>query len=438
MKKYCVLALLLVPACAAPIAPLSTLEPQIGPAEGSVVVRWDQTDDYVGKNACVFGRVVSANIPRNRCYLNFHENYNKYFTATIDEKHFSKFPRSPQALFDGQRVVVQGLINNERGKPQMIVTEPRQITIIPEDVQDVVAFVKQRYRGVITPDAINRNWESRLAGGTVRIGTYNVLNLFDEFDDPYRSDEVMEPKPRDELLKLAERIRQLDADVLALQEVENRDYLERFVRALLPDMGYEHIELIEGNNHRGIDCAVLSRLPIGPVTSHRRLRFPGPDGKTHRFQRDLLKVRIDGPGERGFDMFVVHLKSKYGGAAASEPLRQAEATMLHKIVGELLQADPRARFVICGDFNDLWDSPSLKIIRGSGPSELLCPGTRLDKKQRITYNREERYWSMIDFIVCSPAMYQAYVPGSYRIIPGTVENSGSDHNPSVAAFDLGG
>ncbi len=102
MKKYCVIALLLVPACAGPVATidtlntLSTLDPQIGPAEGSVVVRWDRVDDYVGKNACVFGRVVSANIPRNRCYLNFHENYNKYFTATIDEKHFSKFPRSPR------------------------------------------------------------------------------------------------------------------------------------------------------------------------------------------------------------------------------------------------------------------------------------------------------------------------------------------------------
>ena len=71
----------------------------------------------------------------------------------------------------------------------------------------------------------------------MRIGSGGAgVNLFDEFDDPYRSDEVMETKPRDELLKLAQRIRMLDADVLALQEVENREYLERFVRALLPDM----------------------------------------------------------------------------------------------------------------------------------------------------------------------------------------------------------
>lgn len=413
-------------------------EPQIDPAEGSIVVSWEQAARFVGKNACVYGRVVSASTPRSRCFLNFHEDYRNHFTATIDQKHFSRFPQSPEILFAGKRVAVQGFVNNERGKPLIMITSPEQITIIPEKVQDPETFVLDHFPGVITPEIIDRSWVSRLAGGTVRIGTYNVLNLFDEFDDPYRTDEVMETKPRDELLKLAGRIRMLDADVLALQEVENREYLERFVRALLPDMGYEHVVLFEGNNNRGIDCAVLSRLPIGPVTSHRHLRFTGPDGKTHRFLRDLLKVRIEGPGKQSFDLFVVHLKSKYGGAEASEPLRQAEATQLRRIVDQMFVADREARFVICGDFNDYWDSRSLEIIRGSGSTELSCPGTSLSKSARITYNREPKYWSMIDFIVCSPAMLARYVDDSYRIIPGpgSVEQTGSDHNPSVATFDF--
>ncbi len=437
MKKICLLPLLLLPACVAPEPKLKLAEAQLHPAEGSVVVPWDQAERYIGRNACVYGRVVQANKPGTRCYLNFHEDWRTHFTATIDQRHFSQFAQSPEILFDNKRVVVQGLINGERGKPQMVITSPDQITIIPKGEQDVLAFVKQCYRGVITPVQLNRRRPSSLPSGAIRIGTYNVLNLFDEFNDPYRSDEIMDTKPRDELLKIAQRIRQLDADVLALQEVENRDYLERFVRALLPDMGYEHIVLLEGNNHRGIDCAVLSRLPIGPVTTHRHLRFKGPDGKTHRFQRDLLKVKIEGPHERGFDLFVVHLKSKYGGAAQSEPIRQAEAVGLRNIVDEILARDPQARFAIAGDFNDFWDSPSLTIIRGSGQTELLCPGTDLDESARITYNREKKFWSMIDFIVCSPAMGDLYVEDSYIIIPGTVQNSGSDHNPSVATFNFG-
>ena len=437
MKKCCFLPLLLVPACVSPEPRLEFAEAQIDPAEGSIIVSWEQVDRCTGKNACVYGRVVNAHTPGKRCYLNFHEDYRTHFSASIDEKHFSKFPNSPERLFDGKRVVVQGFVNNERGPPQMIITAPEQIHVIPEDVSDTAAFIKEKYRGAILADSIDRRWQSRLAGGTVRVGTYNVLNLFDEFDDPYRIDEVMETKPRDELLNLAQRIRMLDADVLALQEVENREYLQRFVRAMLPDMGYEHVVLFEGNNNRGIDCAVLSRLPIGPVTSHRHLRFPGPDGKTHRFLRDLLKVQIEGPDEEGFDLFVVHLKSKYGGAKASEPLRQAEATMLRKIVDQELAQDSRARFLICGDFNDTWDSPSMKIIRGSGPTELVCPGTDLPESARITYNREPEYESMIDYIVCAPAMRELYAEGSYKIIPGRPENSGSDHNPSVAAFKFG-
>ncbi len=265
MKKCLFLLLLVVPACAAPDRIVTVTEAQIDPAEGSILVSWDQTDGFVGRNACVYGRIVAASTPRDRCYLNFHEDYKTHFSASIDSRQFHKFPGHPEGLFANQRVLVQGLINGERGKPQMTITSPEQITIIPDEVEDVEAFARQRYRGLITPDAITRSWASRLAAGTVRVGTYNVLNLFDEFNDPYRSDDVMDTKARNELLKLAQRIRELDADVLALQEVENRDYLQRFVRALLPDMGYDHVVLFEGNNHRGIDCAVLSRLPIGAL-----------------------------------------------------------------------------------------------------------------------------------------------------------------------------
>ncbi len=67
MKKCLLVLLLAVPACATPNRTVTFAEAQIDPAEGSILVSWDQTDGFVGRNACVYGRVVNANRPRDRC-----------------------------------------------------------------------------------------------------------------------------------------------------------------------------------------------------------------------------------------------------------------------------------------------------------------------------------------------------------------------------------
>jgi exonuclease III len=50
-----------------------------------------------------------------------------------------------------------------------------------------------------------------------------------------------------------------------------------------------------------------------------------------------------------------------------------------------------------------------------------------------TYNQGE-FHSMIDYILCTPAMAESYVKDSSRIIPGSPESTGSDHNPVTASF----
>ena len=88
-----------------------------------------------------------------------------------------------------------------------------------------------------------------------------------------------------------------------------------------------------------------------------------------------------------------------------------------------------------GDFNDQWDSPTLKTIVGSGSTALQLPLSEAEIKSLVTYNREP-HRSMIDFILCSSTMAKACVPGSYRTVPGSIEATGSDHNPVVAWFEL--
>jgi endonuclease/exonuclease/phosphatase family metal-dependent hydrolase len=196
------------------------------------------------------------------------------------------------------------------------------------------------------------------------------------------------------------------------------------------------VVLIEGNDGRGIDCAILSRLPVGSVSSYRHMRFGMPGGGMTRFRRDLLRARIEPAGAAAFDVFVVHLKSKRGESGESSAIRMAEAAAVRSVCDDLLKADGSARFVVCGDFNDTWESEPLRTIRGSGTGELKSFFTDVPESSRITYNRDP-YRSMIDFVLCSPGMASSYVAGSFRVPDGSIETTGSDHNPISMEFRRG-
>lgn len=232
---------------------------------------------------------------------------------------------------------------------------------------------------------------------------------------------------------LARSITALNADVLAMEEVENRDYLQRFVDVFLRDMGYKHVVLIEGNDKRGIDVALVSRIPVGAVRSHQYLQFQHADGTPEHFQRDALCVELRPDQGKPFEAWVVHLKSKSGDdPAATEPIRLAEATKLRELLDAELAGNLQVRFVVMGDFNDTFDSKSLKTIVGQGPCALWPANSDL-KTPYVTFNEAE-FRSVIDFILCSPAMAKSYVPGSFHVPQGSVERTGSDHNPIAAVF----
>jgi endonuclease/exonuclease/phosphatase family metal-dependent hydrolase len=388
--------------------------------EAAWVIPYEAATDYVGESCVAYGTVVAARTVGARCFLNFHEDYRRHLTVVIHRDHVGAFPQPPEEMYKGRKITVRGRISEYQGRPQMVVTRPEQITLVTGD------FPSPRVRKPVTT-APARSTD------VVTVATFNILNLFDAEDDPYRDDEGTPVKPRAEIEKVADTIRKLNADVVALQEVENRSYLERVVQVFLRDMGYD-VVLFEGNDNRGIDVAVLSRLPVGPVTSHRHLRFLTEDGKPMAFNRDLLQVRIQPPGTSAFDVYVVHLKSKRGGEE-SVPVRMGEAKAVRRILDERLREDPKARFVLCGDFNDTLDSRPVQTILGAGPTALVNVAAEIPEAERISYNQEP-YRSMIDFILCSPVVGGDFVKGSARILHGSVETIGSDHNPVVASFRL--
>ena len=78
---------------------------------------------------------------------------------------------------------------------------------------------------------------------------------------------VVLPKPPLHLEALLSRTDHMNADVLAVQEVENLAALREFNSRL--DAPYPHMALLEGNDPRFIDVAILSRLPLNRAISNR-------------------------------------------------------------------------------------------------------------------------------------------------------------------------
>jgi hypothetical protein len=83
--------------------------------------------------------------------------------------------------------------------------------------------------------------------------------------------------------------------------------------------------LIEGNDPRLIDVALVSKLPLGRVTSWQHARHKSEPTSLPIFSRDLLEVDVLAPGrtKRLFTLYVNHLKSKYT-EAKSGPARELE------------------------------------------------------------------------------------------------------------------
>lgn len=402
------------------VAGRASAQKAIDPAEGRPVVKWDEARSVVGQMAYVCGKVIGVPTVGKITFVNFDAQRPVRFAAVIFNDKLTNFPKPPAEMYNGKIVKISGTVSLFKDQPQIVVTSPSQIEVLDEMPK---LMPPRKATGALAKP------------GEVVVAAYNILNLFDEHDDPYKEDEGTPAKPRAEMERLAESIRALNADVIAVEEVENRFYLERFVNVFLPEMGYRDVVLFEGNDGRGIDVGLISRIPVGEVRSRRHLRFPGHDGGEARFNRDVLAVTLEPKDAEPFDVWVVHLKSNAGGREEAEPIRLAEARELRRLLDEELTENPEARIIVTGDFNDTPESETIKTIVGAGTNALWSAGSDFNDPAAVTYNQGE-FRSVIDFILCSPAMQKEYVKGSFQIPQGAVETTGSDHNPIKATFKL--
>ena len=104
------------------------------PASSAPRVAAARAHEVIGKEATVCGRISDASyrssIGGRPTFLNFDRPYpNHTFTVVIWGDVRDRFEKAPEAMFEGAHVCVTGRVETYRGKPQIVLRDPKQILV---------------------------------------------------------------------------------------------------------------------------------------------------------------------------------------------------------------------------------------------------------------------------------------------------------------------
>jgi endonuclease YncB( thermonuclease family) len=99
-------------------------------ATGEDIIPWDQVGNYIGKYMSVEGKIARTHNSGKVCFLNFHNNWTRYFSLVIFDNAFHRFPEKPEEFYLNEFVRVKGKIKKFRGRPEIVLNSPNQIEII--------------------------------------------------------------------------------------------------------------------------------------------------------------------------------------------------------------------------------------------------------------------------------------------------------------------
>lgn len=211
---------------------------------------------------------------------------------------------------------------------------------------------------------------------------------------------------------IARVIRDVDADILAVVEAEDRTSLKRFVEKILKEVGgskYDEFMIIDGNDERGIDVGIMTKRKhhLGLMRSHAH----DPVASRNKiFSRDCPEYAVAVPGPNGDESFWVlpnHWKSKFGGdTPASKAKRLAQAKRVVEIYNDLL-ARGEDKIVVLGDLNDTPNSASVSHLLSQTGLQDVSSHPAFDTGPfpgRGTFGLGAE-GNKIDYLMLSPALF---------------------------------
>ncbi|MBI5655899.1 MAG: endonuclease/exonuclease/phosphatase family protein [Geobacter sp.] len=271
----------------------------------------------------LFSRPVSMNYPDNATGLPVLSDFHRLNTLLRQTDYTDKVKREIEALDDKYALT--------------------------DHAADHVQIILREIRGQLwrRSESGTRTWLARGAGDFLGWG-----ELVRETIDDRAIDNTA--------LVLAE----VAADIQVLVEVEDRVTLQRFHDDLLvpklQERGREpfrHVLLMDGNDSRGIDVGLLSRLPVESMKTHVELRNTAGNPL---FSRDCAQFVCTLPGRAPLVILANHFTSQ--GSDRYGKRRKEQATGVARLVDAALTITPHV--IVAGDLNEAPEKGNLAALLG--------------------------------------------------------------------------
>lgn len=172
-----------------------------------------------------------------------------------------------------------------------------------------------------------------------KVASYNVENFFDLHYDKTEYKEFIPNTTswnkiafQNKLENISKVIKDLDADILALQEVES----QRVLDAIVFRNPQYRFHTFSKNNHAAIGLAIISKFPI---LNKKNIVVD----KYDKYSRDILKVTVT-IENKPLIVYINHWRSKR--AKESQRIKYAYA-----LKNEIMTLDNNADYIILGDLN---------------------------------------------------------------------------------------
>ncbi len=256
---------------------------------------------------------------------------------------------------------------------------------------------------------------------SIRIGFYNMENLYDIENDSLKNDDAFTPdgdnhwnKSRyyrkiNNLGKVISTIGGWEApEILGMCEVENIKVVKDLIYSTPLKKSKYGIVHYDSPDNRGIDVALIYRTQKFKVIDSRPILVTfenEPDSKT----RDILYVTgVITASKDTLHLFVNHWPSRYGGYAATIDKRNRAADIVRQKVDSIYRANPTANILVMGDLNDypsdfslvehLKAKPSLENTTETDLINLMYP---IHKAGKIGSHKYQAHWGVLDQIIVS-------------------------------------
>lgn len=240
----------------------------------------------------------------------------------------------------------------------------------------------------------------------IKVGFYNVENLFDTLDTPNKNDEDFLPSGKynwkserynEKISHINKVIGEIGSpSILGFCEVENAIVVRDIINhgALKSNYGLVHAESLD---KRGIDNAMIYDSTLFQLEDKGIIRIDMPD--TSYKTRDILWAKLSYKKDTILCM-INHWPSRRGGQEASEPKRMLAAQAARKYIDSIQEVNSDIIILFMGDLNDYPNNNAPKLI-----AEKLSPMISEESGEFGGTHSYRNEWGVLDHIMISNNLF---------------------------------